>query len=83
MQDAIKDLTAMQVDEEQTKKTNRMVIMWIVLFPPLGLVRIWTKSTWRRSIKVFMTLLVVAYLGLVVFSVWYPLYKVEKELGFR
>jgi len=59
---------------------NKKVIMWIILFPPLGLVRIWTKSTWNNKIKLLVTFLVVSYLAGVVILTAYPIWNVNKIL---
>ncbi|MBN1162424.1 hypothetical protein JXA34_01630 [Patescibacteria group bacterium] len=63
-------------------KNNNDVIKWLVLFPPLGLARIWTKSTWKTSVKVLLTLMEILYLGFVLFSAAYPIWKTRQELNF-
>ncbi len=64
-----------------TDNSNKNVIKWLILFTPIGLVRIWTVSTWKLPTKVVLTLLILGYFGAIVFSIWYPLWKVQKELG--
>jgi len=57
---------------------NKNVIMWLVLFTPLGLVRIWTLSTWSRKIKITVTILVVLYFLAILASSIIPILYVER-----
>lgn len=54
---------------------NKNVVMWLVLFPPLGVIRIWTLSTWSKKVKILITmgmiLLFLATVLISVYPVWY------------
>jgi len=56
---------------------NKNVIMWLVLFPPLGMVRVWTLSTWNKKTKILLTVLMILFLLMTVFVTAFPVWYVE------
>ncbi|MBU1017336.1 hypothetical protein KJ678_04220 [Patescibacteria group bacterium] len=60
---------------------NKNVIMWLVLFPPLGVARVWTVSTWSKKRKILITVLVGLYFIATILATIAPLWYVKNLLN--
>ncbi len=56
---------------------NKNVVMWLLIFPPIGLVRIWTISTWSKRKKVLITVFVIVCFALSILTTVAPVWYVE------
>ncbi len=39
------------MDTEKIKSHNKAAILWLIFFFPIGLIVMWSKTTWKKSVK--------------------------------